>query len=304
MFNIFNRKANTDVSKEVSVVEGRNVNIATLFMIAMIECLKDAERKSCMVVPVITDVQKQYDRLLQLGMGATQNAIKLKKYIDEADKCTDDLSKAHELISFVKAVHSELSEKSVLVPNGQFDDICKRYRLQIASLSDYCGVIPEKNIQDVEKVKNNIDRFSKAELLNYVKCGYMMFVNKANLNSDDYEVLTSYLKQHNYIINVRIREPNYDGYWWATDIEDTNLHYEWGNLNKFQGKIMTANDMFIVCPKKYINNPEIEISKRPVDPVVFQYTPYGVLVHTVWGEEAEDAVLRQYLELNTRISRL
>lgn len=203
MFSIFNRKANTGALQEVPVmeqqespvVEEQNVNIASLLVIAMTEYLKDAEQKSRMAVPVIADVRKQYDRLMSLGMGATQNAISLKQHIDEADKLEYDLRKANELIAFVKAVHSELSGKSILVSNRKFEDICKRYGLQIASLSNYCGVIPEKNIQDVEKVKENIERFSMAKLLNKAEHGYMLFVNKANLHSDDFEVLSFMEKQ-------------------------------------------------------------------------------------------------------------
>lgn len=305
MFNIFKKKAKTNALQDVFVVEKQEApvveNIASLLVIAMTEYLKDAEQKSRVAVPVITDIRKQYDRLLSLGMGTTQNAISLKQHIDEADRIENDLRKAHELIGFVKAVHSELSEKSVLVSNGQFEDICKRYRLQIASLSNYCGVIPEKNIQDVEKVKENIERFSIAKLLNKAEHGYMLFVNKANLHSNDFEVLSSYLKQHNYIITVGRDTTNSDSCWWGEDITDINLHLIHGALSKLYGKIMTSSDMFIACPKEYISNPEIKISKRPVDSMIFQYTPYGVLVYTIWGKEAEDAVLRQYLELNTRI---
>lgn len=304
MFSIFKKKANTGVLQEATVKEKQNVNVASLLVIAMTEYLKDAEQKSCMAVPVITDIRKQYERLLSLGMGTTKNAIRLKQHIDEADRLENDLRKAHELIGFVKAVHSELSEKSVLVSNGQFEDICKRYRLHIAPLSSYCGVIPEKNIQDIEKVKRNIDRFSMKESLNKAEHGDMLAVNKAAFDNDDYEVLNSYLKNRNNIITVGSRFKRYNGHWWASDIIDTNLHVKWSNLNNFDGKIMTSGDMFIACPKEYISNPEIEISKRPVDPMIFQYTPYGVLVHTVWGEEAEDAVLKQYLELNTRIAHL
>lgn len=308
MFSIFKKKAKTNALQDVFVVEKQEApvveNVASLLVIAMTEYLKDAEQKSRVAVPVITDIRKQYDRLMSLGMGTTQNAIRLKQHIDEADRIENDLRKAHELIGFVKAVHSELSEKSVLVSNGQFEDICKRYRLQIAPLSNYCGVIPEKNIQDIERVKRNIEKFSMAESLNKAERGYMLVVNKANLHDDDYDILSYYLKQHNNIIEVRRDKQNYDYSWWGQDIVDTNLNLKYGALNKLDGKIMTSSDMFIACPKEYISNPEIEISKRPVDPIIFQYTPYGVLVHTVWGEEAEDAVLKQYLELNTRIAHL
>lgn len=97
MFSIFKRKANTGVLQEATVKEKQNVNVASLLVIAMTEYLKDAEQKPCMAVPVITDIRKQYERLLSLGMGTTQNAIRLKQYIDEA--LSEGIDDALELIT-------------------------------------------------------------------------------------------------------------------------------------------------------------------------------------------------------------
>jgi hypothetical protein len=41
--------------------------------------------------------------------------------------------------------------------------------------------------------------------------------------------------------------------------------------------------------------------KMPVDPIVFQCCPYGVVIHSVWGEEADDKVLEEYKTLNQKI---
>lgn len=109
MFSIFKKKAKTNALQDVAVMEQQESpvmeNITSLLVIAMTEYLKDAEQKSRAVVPVITDIRKQYDRLQSLGMGTTQNAIRLKHHIDEADMIGNDLRKANELIGFVKAVH-------------------------------------------------------------------------------------------------------------------------------------------------------------------------------------------------------
>jgi hypothetical protein len=42
----------------------------------------------------------------------------------------------------------------------------------------------------------------------------------------------------------------------------------------------------------------------PVDPIVFQCCPYGVVIHSVWGEEADDKVLEEYKMLNQKILEL
>ena len=34
-----------------------------------------------------------------------------------------------------------------------------------------------------------------------------------------------------------------------------------------------------------------------VDPIIFQYFPFGVLVYTMWRKEAEDKVFEEYKKL-------
>lgn len=68
------------------------------------------------------------------------------------------------------------------------------------------------------------------------------------------------------------------------------------------GEIISPKTFFIACPKQFLKNPDIKIQKKPVDPAVYQLTPYGVLVHTIWGEEAEDEAFRKFMELNNIIA--
>ena len=59
------------------------------------------------------------------------------------------------------------------------------------------------------------------------------------------------------------------------------------------------HDLFIACPEKYLREEgKIKVSKNPVDPIVFQYSEFGILIHTAWGKEAEDKILQEYQELN------
>lgn len=78
------------------------------------------------------------------------------------------------------------------------------------------------------------------------------------------------------------------------------MDYKYTGLTDIYGTLLTKDDFLIACPKKYLDNSNIKISKKVVDPIVFQYTPYGILIHTVWGEEAEDSVLKRYLEFNRK----
>lgn len=46
------------------------------------------------------------------------------------------------------------------------------------------------------------------------------------------------------------------------------------------------------------NNPEVTITKKAVDPIVYQPCAYGVLIHSIWGEESEDKVFEEYKRIN------
>lgn len=47
-----------------------------------------------------------------------------------------------------------------------------------------------------------------------------------------------------------------------------------------------------------LNNPEVTITKKAVDPIVYQPCAYGILIHSMWGEESEDKVFEEYKRIN------
>lgn len=58
------------------------------------------------------------------------------------------------------------------------------------------------------------------------------------------------------------------------------------------------NELFVACPPGQLNNPEVTITKKAVDPIVYQPCAYGVLIHSMWGEESEDKVFEEYKRIN------
>lgn len=290
-----------------TIVTASPTNLATLLILTMTAELQQAEQTSGMLVPVISNVRSSYDRLLKLGMGSTQNALALKQQITQNNDASADISKAQRLIYFVKQVQSHFGPRSILVSYSAFEDLCKRYNLATGLLTDYCGVIPERNIQDMEHVMSRISSFPQRSVLNKFEIGqtgYLLNVDSLEVRDGD-EAIATFIKRHNGIIRVNVAECHYDDSWWPRDCPELEkgVHYEYENLTKIHGTIIKPNTMFIACPKQYLKNPDIKVSKLPVDPAIFQYTPYGILVHTVWGEEAEDAALAQFMELNARIAQ-
>lgn len=58
------------------------------------------------------------------------------------------------------------------------------------------------------------------------------------------------------------------------------------------------NELFVACPPSQLNNPEVTITKKAVDPIVYQPCAYGILIHSMWGEESEDKVFEEYKRIN------
>lgn len=72
--------------------------------------------------------------------------------------------------------------------------------------------------------------------------------------------------------------------------EDTKLSTI--SVSKLLEYVHTA----LACPKSNLQEKTVIVS-HAVDPIIFQYCPYGVLIYTMWGEEAEDKVFEEYKKL-------
>lgn len=283
------------------------MNLATLLILTMTAELEQASKMSGQLVPASDDVRAAYNRLLKLDMGSTQNAKALRRMVDESDKQWMDIQIAKHLIDFVKVVRRILGPRTVLISNKAFSDLCKKYNLSIGLLREYTGVIPERNVQDIENAVNGIKELGcYYKLLNkkdFLEKSYLLKISSVKYAGGD-EGLVGFINNRNHIISVKRNVANYDGTWWASDIIGAikGVHYEFNCLTKISGSILGPETMLIACPKQYLKNPDIEVSKRPIDPAVFQYTPFGVLVHTIWGEEAEDEALAKFMDINLRIT--
>ena len=294
--------------KETTVIVSETIkeSVAISLMMAMGIYLKESEQKAGSVVLIPKNLQERYEELVSLGLGNTQNAISLRNQLTLLQNREKDKKTAQDLISFLREAVSHFGPKTILVSSSQFNDLCRKYNLTTGILKDYSGVIPIQNIEDLKNVTSKISSFQYKDQLNSFGDGrYKLYIRKVVFGdniSKDRQIITDYLNTNGRIVNVANNEPHIlDGFWWGSDILDIAGKLKWGNLQNFDGEILSSTSMLIACPKEFLNNPEVEISVNPVDPIIFQYCPYGVLIHTMWGEESEDIVLKKYKELNNII---
>ena len=78
--------------------------------------------------------------------------------------------------------------------------------------------------------------------------------------------------------------------------------YPYPYLVSFWGEQVKRNTLFIACPEEQLKVKELIITTRAVDPIVFQISPYGIVIHSMWGEESEDKIFEEYKKINNLLS--
>ncbi len=55
---------------------------------------------------------------------------------------------------------------------------------------------------------------------------------------------------------------------------------EWAEKVSLDIRYVNRDEIFIACPKSNIQEKKVIVS-HPIDPIIFQYCPYGVLIYTM-----------------------
>ena len=174
--------------------------------------------------------------------------------------------------------------------------MCRKYKLFIGLLQDFTGVIPAQNLNELMDISNKLRTNDNASKL-HINYQIVRVNNISNYNSKKSD---SYIKERlEYYFNI-LQVHTHRFY-------DINLsHIENFTEEKWARRVFidvdyaTPDDFFIACPKSNLQERPVIVSK-PVDPIIFQYCPYGVLVYTMWGDEAEDKVFEEYKKLNNLV---
>lgn len=264
--------------------------------IAMITELIELQKKERVSPPAV--VSSEYDRLCKLGLSNTKNAQMLKTKIDEVESVNEgidlynaDIDKRKEFCQFVKEMLEVFGHNTLLIRFDDFEQIIKKYNLTCGCLEDYTGVIPEKNLKELEEAKRNLKKAKDFKL-------------NVPYKSYDYPYLSENIRDL-----LKVEEVDLD----IVDKQKAKKYkifpftdakeYKSKGRGHFSGERETgirvssniSTNLFIVAPNKEMKN-GVKFSHfvKSKDPFICSYTPFGIMVHTAWGEEAEDEVLEKY----------
>lgn len=306
MFRFLKRNDSEVITPEVVDVPVTTIqsNIAMALALCMEEYLRSVSKTS-VDIPNRDTLVREYNTLVDAGLGSSKNARLLQAKISEYNQIALDAMRAKNLFSFVKRAREVFGKSTLLVGSKQFDDVCKKYKLVKGLLKQYTGVIPDRNIREILEVKRNNEGPMFSDLgLEYANGAYY-YVTGINYGYSDSETmlnnLKKYIESHNHIVIG----PDTEGTLRLSSIINKNpglpadvKAFSYPNIVSFDSVKISKNELFVACPPSQLNNPEVTITKKAVDPIVYQPCAYGILIHSMWGEESEDKVFEEYKRIN------
>lgn len=258
-----------------------------------IEVIGASERTA--IIPLKEDnISAKYSELVKLGLKNSANAKVLKKQLDNINYYNNTILKAQELLKYLKDINNLLGNSVILVNTSTFYELCHKYGLFVSFLQDFTGVVPAQNLNELIDINNKLHTNNASELrINY----QTVRVDKISNYSEKSD---SYIKERlEYYFNI-LQIPKYTfGKVRLKDAKDF-IKERWVHNVYIDVNYATSEDFFIACPKSYLKERPI-IASKPIDPIIFQYCPYGVLIYTMWGDEAEDKVFEEYKKLNNLV---
>lgn len=260
-----------------------------------IEVIGASERTA--LIPLKEDnISTKYSELVKLGLKNSANAKVLKKQLDNINYYNNTILKAQELLEYIKDVNNLLGNSVILVNTSTFYELCRKYKLFIGLLQDFTGVIPAQNLNELMDISNKLRTNDNASRLhiNY------QIVRVNNISNYSSKKSDSYIKERlEYYFNI-LQIHTHRMYDISLYHAENFTEEKWARRVFVDVDYVTPDNFFIACPKSNLQERPVIVSK-PIDPIIFQYCPYGVLIYTMWGDEAEDKVFEEYKKLNNLV---
>lgn len=243
-----------------------------------------------------------------LGFVNSSVIKKRSEIISKNQNFNDAVRQATLSLTFIKEMANYFGEGTILIKRDDFVYLIQKYGLVCGTFSDYLGIVPDKNLLEISKAKGKINSISSSmkvlyEAYRYGTPGIITQVTKWNSSKNLKKETSKYLND----FPIVLARETYSDY----AISRTSIVYlsnyipknEIEKINELKVDIIGNSGMFICAPRKDMKNAERKITFRsaPKDPFICSLVPYGVVIYSRWGKEAQDATLTKYDELFARM---
>ena len=186
----------------------------------------------------------------------------------------------------------------IFLPEETFTSLLQKYNLKCGTLDHYIGEIPSINIDEIAETQDTLNRIAeenvysntlegdvKVEIINNISViiydDFIPRYYEADYFSERNEgVHASVLLKDNGLIEI------------MPFIHVRNKFAETSKV-RVSSRTLERNELLIAAPAQEMKQVYTESVEhiRSEYPFVFQFTPYGVVIFSKWGEEAEDEAL-------------
>lgn len=183
-----------------------------------------------------------------------------------------------------------------IIRDSDFFNLLRKYNLCCGKLDQYTGTIPDENLEEVYEARNalqDMDVMVHNQFSNINASGdptqiiLNVFIKENRWKDDKHQELYSAQKTLYESVN---RFPFYD----CIDFGVLNQSFSGLTFN-FDRVSCKKTELFIAGPIqefKQLVNIEVKEARKAEDPFVFQRTPYGIVILSKWGAEADDEIFK------------
>jgi hypothetical protein len=252
----------------------------------------------------VSELNAEYARLERIGLGNTGNARKIKEKLDFIQKDKDSRNLGQILLDYIKSIHDIFGITTYLISVEQFYKIIREHRLDLRLLSEFTGDVSEENIKFLDSIikKATTQNCLYLNQLSASEPGRLFFIDTIkDRRSVERNDARAFELIHEHLDLVVSYPGRYDTNNKKMDYEDVRpsndwmLYIEYSSLVDLYGKYIDSGDLMVAAVRSCFNeeNPVVQ-----GNPIIYQVCPYGVLVHLIMGEEADQGIFEEYQNLS------
>lgn len=256
-----------------------------------------------------------FELITDLGFTNSSMIRERNEIISKNRNFNQAVSQACDSLEFIKAISEYFGKGTILVKRDDFIHIIRKYGLACGNFEEYTGIVPDENLLEINDARVKLEQIHDpgfgGSYTNFVlKNAYKPVTVELDdiIYEDRDEPLSKaarkYLCSFPIILisstsGSRSAEAAMIKKYLADYLPEDQLR----KINWCRTHLVSNSGMFIAAPREKMKNAEksIRFMPAPKDPFICSLVPYGVVIHSRWGKEAEDETLNKYDNLFNRL---
>jgi hypothetical protein len=249
------------------------------------------------------------DLVSRLGFINAKPIVERRELIKRNADFDQTVQASIKALQLIKEIQEYFGPNTIVVKRSDFIEILRKYNLVCGKFENYTGIVPDKNAREIDDALNKIQKLSDYESEKMSRELYdsyykhltynireIRFYRNSNLPKSKEKLLInlfpfSSVDRNCYSLASAI----------AQDLASNGIRLE--NVDTIHSERV---NMFICAPANEMNNSKNRVkfsvfTPRTDDPFICSLTPYGVVIHSMWGREAEDETIKKYKALFDRL---